>query len=280
MMTILDQIPTSTDQIPTSIDQISTSTDQIPGCRSILDKSRNKYLRFEQWKYSQASKVEKTTPSQKWYTHKVLRLKKTNWKFEGNCKLRLKNIKLRWKKRGWKFRRRRELLLKMRILGWIWNLFLITGVHTIERPNIVIPSLEDIKNKLRASASPGNYGLGQKMSTKQFGEFWNPSRRGMMLVEMGFILISKSTTDLEGIEIIANRNLETAKNLYAGKIECRPTQYGCRSRRKIAMHAGRVCRSPGHNSGSLCYEWTSSSSGCTNAEFRSGQRVGRPQELE
>ena len=94
---------------------------------------------------------------------------------------------MRWNKSGWKFGRRHKLLLKMRLLGWIWNLFLITGICTIERPNIVIPSLEDIKNKLRASASPGNYRLGQKMSIKQFGEFWNPSRRGIMLVEMDFI---------------------------------------------------------------------------------------------
>ena len=59
------------------------------------------------------------------------------------------------------------------------------------------------------------------------------------MVEMDFILFSRSTTDLEGIEIIAKRNLETAKSQYAGNIDCKSMQFGCQSRRKIAMHKFR-----------------------------------------
>jgi len=168
-------------------------------------------------------------------------LKGRDWRYKkGNCNSKLKFCE---KSRGWRFglflkgkdwRYRR----KMRILNWLWNLFLVVGVYSIKKP-IIIPMLEDIENKLRASAGPGNYGLGQKVSTEQFGEFWNPSRRGTLLVEMGFVLLSRSVTNIKGIEVVANRNLETAKTLYAGKIKCRPTQYSCLSRRKVAMYKFR-----------------------------------------
>ena len=113
----------------------------------------------------------------------------------------------------------------MRITDWIWDLFfglLITGVYSVKP--LIIPTLEDIKNKLKSSAGTRSYGMGQKVSTEEFGEFWNPSRRGTLLVEMGFVLISKSSTKLGGIEVVALRNLEMAKNLYAGNIQCESTQ--------------------------------------------------------
>ena len=118
-------------------------------------------------------------------------------------------------------------------LGPIFGL-LITGVYSVKP--LIIPTLEDIKNKLKSLAGTRGYGMGQKVSTEEFGEFWNPSRRGTLLVEMGFVLISKSTTNLDGIEVVALRNLETAKNLYAGNIQCGSTQYSCLTRRKVGMH--------------------------------------------
>ena len=66
----------------------------------------------------------------------------------------------------WKYRR------KMRVTRWIWDLLfslLITGVYSVKP--LIMPTLEDIKNKLRSSASIGGYGMGQKVSTKEFGEF-------------------------------------------------------------------------------------------------------------
>jgi len=70
---------------------------------------------------------------------------------------------------GWKYRR------KMRITNWIWDLFfglfLVTGVYSVKP--LVIPTLElvleDLKNKLKSSAGTRNYGLGQKVSTEEFG---------------------------------------------------------------------------------------------------------------
>ena len=102
-----------------------------------------------------------------------------------------------------------------------------------------MPTLEDIKNKLKSSAGTRSYGMGQKVSTKEFGEFWNPSRRGTLLVEMGFGLISKSSTKISGIKVVALCNLETANNMYAGNIQCEPNQYSCLTRRKVGMHKYR-----------------------------------------
>jgi len=56
-------------------------------------------------------------------------------------------------------------------------------------------------------------------------------------MEMEFVLVSVRTTRLEGIGLIAKRNVETAAQLYARKIECKPEQLVCISRRKVGMHA-------------------------------------------
>ena len=39
--------------------------------------------------------------------------------------------------------------------------------------------------------------MGQKISTKEFKEFWDPRKKGVMLVEMGFVLISKRSGGIE-----------------------------------------------------------------------------------
>ena len=56
---------------------------------------------------------------------------------------------------------------------------------------------------------------------------------------MGFVLISKSSTKLAGIEVVALRNLDTANKMYAGNIHCEPDQYSCQSRKSIGMHRYR-----------------------------------------
>jgi len=58
--------------------------------------------------------------------------------------------------------------------------------------------------------------------------------------EMEFVLVSVKTTRLEGIGLIAKRNEETAAQLYAGKIEYKPEQLVCISRRKVGMHVFRA----------------------------------------
>ena len=50
---------------------------------------------------------------------------------------------------------------------------------------------------------------------------------------MGFVLISKSSTKLAGIEVVALRNLDTAN------IHCEPDQYSCQTRKSIGMHKYR-----------------------------------------
>ena len=103
----------------------------------------------------------------------------------------------------------------------------------------MIYTLEDIKNKLRSSGGIGGYGLGQKISSRDFMEFWDPKKKGIQLIEMGFVIISKSTTNLAGIETVALRNLNTANRMYAGKVHCEKEQYSCQSRRSIGMHRYR-----------------------------------------
>ena len=102
----------------------------------------------------------------------------------------------------------------MRVTRWIYDLLfsiLIAGVYSIKP--VIVPTLEDIKNKLRSSAGIGGYGMGQKILTKEFSEFWDPRKKGVLLVEMGFVLISKSSTKLAGIEVVALRNLDTANKM-------------------------------------------------------------------
>ena len=128
----------------------------------------------------------------------------------------------------------------MRISGWIYDILfgmLIAGVYSMQ--HMIAPTLEDIKNKLRSSAGIGGYGMGQKISSKEFIEFWDPRKKGVQLIEMGFVLISKSSTKLAGIEVVALRNLNTANRMYAGKIRCEPDQYSCQSRKSIGMHRYR-----------------------------------------
>ena len=61
----------------------------------------------------------------------------------------------------------------------------------------------------------------------------------MVELEMGFVLISKSSTKLAGIEVVALRNLDTANKMYAGNIHCEPDKYSCHARKSIGMHKYR-----------------------------------------
>ena len=81
--------------------------------------------------------------------------------------------------------------------------------------------------------------MGQKISTKEFKEFWDPRKKGVQLIEMGVVLISKSSTKLAGIEVVASRNLDTDNKMYAGNIHCEPDQYSCQTRKSIGMHKYR-----------------------------------------
>ena len=122
---------------------------------------------------------------------------------------------------NWRFRKRR-------ISGWLYDILfgmLIAGVYSMQ--HMIAPTLEDIKNKLRSSAGIGGYGMDLKISSKEFKEFWDPSKKGVQLIEMGYVLISKSSTKLAGIEVVALRNLNTANRMYAGNIHCEPDQYSC-----------------------------------------------------
>ena len=105
--------------------------------------------------------------------------------------------------------------------------------------SLAMITLEEIKKKLKSAGGPGNHGLGQKVSSKDFIKFLGPEKDGIQLVEMAFVVISESTTKLAGIERVALRDLETANRLYPGDVHCEKKQSSCQSRKAIGMHRYR-----------------------------------------